>query len=115
MCLTNRNNSIPKSMDSTSSLFQGPRYTCCPRHSCPLSVRSYFSSSLAQHGLTSRCSVSVTRTPTGSEKGSDLCRSSSSRTTAAPGWNIALFTLRHHSGGFALSYLSWSMFKVSGA
>lgn len=53
MCLTNRNNSIPKSMDSTSSLFQGSRYTCCPLHSWPLSFPSCLSSffRLAPHHL----------------------------------------------------------------
>lgn len=37
VCLTNRNNSIAKSMDSTPSLHQGSRYTCCPAHSWPQS------------------------------------------------------------------------------
>lgn len=44
VCLTNRNNSIPKSMDSTSTLFQGSRYTCCLLHSWPFSFPSCFSS-----------------------------------------------------------------------
>lgn len=35
VCLTNRNNTITKSMDSTSSLSHGSRYTCCPVHSWP--------------------------------------------------------------------------------
>lgn len=37
VCLTNRNNSIAKGMDSTPSLHQGSRYTCCPAHSWPQS------------------------------------------------------------------------------
>lgn len=53
VCLTNRNNSIPKSMDSTSSLFQGSRYTCCPLCSWPLSFPFCLSSffRLAPHHL----------------------------------------------------------------